>query len=771
MRRTWTILLTGALLALVAAPALADGFIVVRRHPPDRPQVRNVPLAVKYHRVKVEIQDQVAVTHIDQVFVNPNGWQVEGRYIFPLPDDASVTKFSMYIDGKEVQGELLEKEKARKIYEDIVRRMQDPALLEYIGTRMFQARIFPIPGRAERRIKLTYSEVLENDGGLVEYRYPLNTEKFSSKPLEDCSVDVTVSSKHPIRSVYSPSHRIDVVRKTETSVRASYEAKNVKPDQDFLLYYTQSTKDVAINVLTHRPPAEDGTFMVMLAPGDTGSKVVAKDVIFVQDTSGSMLDDGKINQARKALAFCLKSLGGGDRFNIISFATEARPFRDGLIPVTAESREAALIFINRLEAVGGTNIDEALQTAIGMVKDDGRPCMIVFLTDGKPTIGETDTDRLTKGIAKIGKKNVRLFTFGVGNDVNAPLLDRLATENRGAPEYVDPKEDLEVKIGSFYGKIAHPVLADLKLFIEGVETLDVYPKMLPDLFKGGQLIAMGRYKGKGPVVVRLKGNVNGEPREIVHEVNFAGRTDENGFLPRIWSLRKVGYLLEQMRLHGESKEVKDEIVRLARRHGIVTPYTSFLVLENEEMLSRDETARRQLGDDAPAAGRATRHAFGARPRAPAGARSGGSSGRDAGAGSGGGAPAPAADAPMAEEDRESAREGFRGVSGRGAVDASDALRRLKKAKSLDGDKDSRLNQEALRYLMRRIGGKTFYFDVSLKLWIDSMVKVEAERQKVKYLSDAYFALIAKIPEMGRYLSLGSKVIVNHAGTVYEIVEK
>jgi Ca-activated chloride channel family protein len=501
--------------------------------------------------------------------------------------------------------------------------------------------------------------------------------------------------------------------------------------------------------------------MVMIAPGQSGQKLVAKDVIFVQDTSGSMLDDGKIEQARKALAFCVKSLGEGDRFNIVSFATEARPFWDGLVDVNAENIEAAVSMIAKLEAVGGTNIDEALRLAVGMAEKSDRPCMVVFLTDGKPTIGETDSDRLAKGIAALGKKNVRLFTFGVGHDVNAPLLDRLAAENRGAPEYVDPKEDLEVKVSSFYGKIAHPVLADLALSIEGVEITDLYPKRLPDLFRGGQLIALGHYTGEGPVVLRLKGTIGGEAKEIVHEVTFAKRTDENAFLPRIWAIRKIGYLLEQMRLHGDSKEVRDEIVRLAKRHGVVTPYTSFLVLEDEEMLQRDAEARRRLGAEAPAPGKAVRDAFGDRPTArPAG---------DAGREAGGGAAAPGA--PVPEASREEAAAGFRRKSGRGAVDASGALKGLKEARNLESDDDERLDKEALRRLMRRIGSKTFYFDAESEMWIDAQAKVDAPRKKVKYLSDEYFELLTKHPEIGRYLSLGSRVLVTYSGTVFEIVER
>jgi Ca-activated chloride channel family protein len=254
-----SLLLTALLIAAAAAPALSDGFIVVRPRRPSRPQTRNVPLAVKYHHVDVKIRDQVAITEIDQVFVNPNGWVLEGTYIFPLPDGASISKFSMFIDGKEVKAELLERDKAREIYEGIVRRMEDPALLEYVGRRMFKARIFPIPAHGEKRLKLSYSQVLTSSAGLVEYLYPLNTEKFSSKPLESCAVNVTISGGRTIQNVYSPTHPVDVVKKSDKTIRASYEAKNVKPDTDFRLYYSQDAKDFALNLVTHKPKGEDRT--------------------------------------------------------------------------------------------------------------------------------------------------------------------------------------------------------------------------------------------------------------------------------------------------------------------------------------------------------------------------------------------------------------------------------------------------------------------------------------------------------------------------------
>ena len=251
------------LLAGASTEVLGDGFIVIERpiprpilppRPPrpPRPPPRLVPLAVKNHRVTCDITDGVAVIRIDQTFYNPNPRQVEGTYIFPLDDDIAVTGFSMFVGGREVKGEILDRDEARRIYESIVARMRDPALLEYAGTRMYRARIFPIPASGEVRVKLDYSQILTIDGGLVRYRYPLSTEKFSSKPLEQVSVLVNIDSKTPMKSVFCPTHTMSIVRKTDHQASASFEASNVKPDRDLVLYYTLSREDFGLALLTYR---------------------------------------------------------------------------------------------------------------------------------------------------------------------------------------------------------------------------------------------------------------------------------------------------------------------------------------------------------------------------------------------------------------------------------------------------------------------------------------------------------------------------------------
>jgi Ca-activated chloride channel family protein len=579
------LLVTAMLLGLImstAGASYADGIIIP--DPPPHIPITDVPnLTIKYHRVRVIIEGQVATTHVDQVFVNEAPYEVEGTYIFPLPEEAAISEFSMWVDGKKLEGQILDKDKARRIYEDIVRRRKDPALLEYVGRNAFQARIFPIPSHGERRVELEYSQVLSMDGGLVKYVYPLDTERFSARPLEEVAISVEVHSNEPIKAIYSASHQVAVDRRGEYNATVGYEEYDVVPDRDFELYYTISDEDFGLNLLSYREPGEDGFFLLLLAPKVEVKEreLVAKDVILVLDTSGSMRVE-KLDQAKGALEFVLDSLNDEDRFNIVTFSTGVRQYATRLQP--AKERNEALDFVQELEAVGGTDINRALLEALAQIGDE-RPALIIFLTDGLATEGVVDTEQIIANVAQASTEAVRVFTFGVGDDVNTILLDTLAQSHRGASAYVRPGQSIEEKVSAFYAKVSSPLLADLDLNFGDVHIEDTYPYPLPDLFAGTQLVMVGRYREGGFTTVTLKGELNDRPRSFAYgDIHFRDEGGES-FIPRLWATRKIGHLLSQIRLHGESKELVDEIVSLSVRYGIITPYTSFLVEETERALT------------------------------------------------------------------------------------------------------------------------------------------------------------------------------------------
>jgi Ca-activated chloride channel family protein len=711
------ILVLVALLLVPANSVLADGIIIPDPMPPDVPIVDVPYLTIKYHRVTVTIEDQVATTHVDQVFVNEARHEVEGTYIFPLPEAAAISDFAMWVDGQKLEGQILKREEARRIYEDIVRRRQDPALLEYVGRDAFQASIFPIPPGDERRVEIEYSQVLAMDNGLVEYVYPLNTEKFSPRPLEEVVVNVTVHSQEALKAIYSPSHDVDVERRGDHNATIGYEEYDVRPDRDFVLYYTVSPEDVGVNLLSYKPDASgDGFFLLLAAPKveiDT-QQVIAKDVILVLDVSGSMRGD-KIEQAKEALSFVLDNLNAEDRFNILAFSTSTRPYTRDLVP--ADERGEARDFVDRLEANGSTDINRALLEALSMAGQE-RPTILIFLTDGLPTVGEMDIDRIIANVGDGAPDNVRIFPFGVGYDVNTTLLDSIAQNHRGASGYVRPEEAIDEKVSAFYAKVSTPLLANLELDFGQIDMTDVYPYPLPDLFAGTQLVLVGRYHGGGDTTLTLRGQVN----DLAQTFEYGGVTfqQESGdeFIARLWATRKIGYLLQQIRLHGEENELVNEIVDLSIRYGIITPYTSFLVEETDRALR--EEGRQGISQDVQATAQ----------------------------------PAPA-----------SGQEAVERSAGEKTLSEAEAPAMPSLPPGLDGGQTDEYGNviSPVKY----VGAKTFVLNEGV--WTDTTFDPDKMTAvPVSFGSDDYFALVATHSDWGRYFALGDHVIVVLDGTAYEV---
>jgi Ca-activated chloride channel family protein len=727
-----TLLLLASAFALASppAPARADGIIIIDPpicRPPcpiPPPPPRETPyLTVQNHRVNVTIENQVATTRVDQVFRNDSQWSLEGTYIFPLPENAAISDFAMWINGQKVEGQLYTKEEARRIYDDIVRRRLDPALLEYIGRDLFQASIFPIDPGDTRRVEIEYSQILPVDNGLVHYVYPLSTERFSARPLEDVSVTVNIKSNEPIKAVYSASHPVSISREGRFGALVGWEDANVLPTADFSLYYTVSQDDIGVNLLSYKAQDEDGFFVLLVAPNVDAEQVVDKDVILILDVSGSM-EGEKMEQAREALKYVLDHLNQGDRFNIIAFSTGVRAFSSRPEPLSAlpEARR----FVDELRPEGSTDINRALLEAINAA-DRERPTIIVFLTDGLPTSGVVETPQILANVEQAAGPNLRIFPFGVGDDVDTVLLDTLAQEQRGVSAYVRPGERVDEQVSSFYAKVSTPVLADLSLDVTGVTLEDTYPYPLPDLFAGMQLILTGRYRDGGPASATLTGQVNGQERTFrFDDLTFAsGPATSNRsaeFIPRLWATRKVGYLLNQIRLHGENRETIDEIVNLSVRYGIITPYTSFLVEEPELALSQE--GRGQLADEA----------FAAEAAAPAEVSGDAAVSKAVEQNSLAGA-AQAAPLPLATATA--------GTDGTGGATASTAA-------------------------VTAVGDKAFVLKDGV--WTDTTFDPTAmTTTQLPFPSDLFLEFLGDHPDAGKYFALGERVIVVLDGVAYETI--
>jgi uncharacterized protein YegL len=719
---------------LFCGAAFGQGVIIpdeCHRCPPIPRPPRPVPipriLNVKSVKITTKIDAQVATTKVEQVFENETPYRLEGSYFFPIPESASLSDFAIYDGNKRLSGEVMEKNKARQIYNEIVRRQIDPGLLEYVGKDLFQASVFPIEPRSTKKIELTYSQVLKNEGGTVSYRYDLGSgRRIQQQPIKEIAASLEINSPIDLKNIFSPSHKISISKDSERKARLSFEGAGADTQKDFLLYYSLSEKDFGLSLLTHREPGKDGYFLMLISPkSNVGEQErVAKDIVFVLDTSGSMSGE-KIEKAKAALKFGVESLSARDRYNIISFSGEEHLMKASLIEADREGKQAGVKFIENLQAEGGTNINDSLVTAFKQFQSGDRPAMIVFLTDGLPTVGTTDVQQIIKNVANGNKANVRLFSFGVGYDVNTNLLDKLSADNRGTSDYIEPQEDLEVKVSNFFARVNYPVLSDLKLDFGGIEAELMYPRAIGDLFKNSQLVLVGRYKNSvNNATVRLTGKMAGRDATFTFANQaFPNERDENKFLPRLWAVRRVGYLLEQIRLNGENKELRDEIVGLGTRFGIVTPYTSFLVTEDGGRIAMQDAPQDRRRDFQAMAENNRRSAQRA-GNAPAGAPSG---------------------------------------IGEGAIAYSKAEKKMK-----ESDTDDRL--DAYVSTVRTVGEKTFR--AQNEVWTDTEYKDTSALPVVelKFGSDEFFNLITKEPKLAEYFSLGKKVTVVYKGKVYKIVE-
>ena len=743
---------------LAGLPVRGDGLIIIRDPPHFVPgHFQFAPLAVTYHRVTVDIKDNVATTLVDQEFYNPNNARLEGTYIFPLPPGAHIDKFAMDINGKMMEAELLSADKARAIYEEIVRKMKDPALLEYVGRDAFKVRIYPIEPNSRKQIKIKYTQLLKNDSGLVEYVYPLNTEKFSSVPIKDVSVKVTIDGSAPLKSIYCPSHTADVRRDGATRAVVGFEARDARPDSDFKVVFSRQANPLGIDLLCSRQAGADGYFMLLASPGMTAvkAKPQPKDICFVLDTSGSMVGP-KLDQAKKALRFCLANLNENDRFEIIRFSTEAESIFNALVPADKANLAKADEFIAGFKPIGGTAIGEALDKAMALGGTarpvSGRPYLVIFLTDGLPTIGETREDPLVEQVKKAKGSDIRIFTFGIGTDINTHLLDRIAGETKAVSQYVLPTEDLEIKLSGFYTKIKEPVMSNLSLSFTNPEIriTQLYPSTLPDLFNGDQLVVFGRYSGKGAAAVRISGIYNGKPHEFVADVSFAEAAPGTDYIPQLWATRRVGWLLDEMRLHGESAELKDEVTKLAREFGIVTPYTAYLIVEDERKRSVPIAMRnfQEFEADREVFRRAEDQM---RSVAKEAASSGPRSGRVA------------VDNARAIQDFNEARED---------ISRSARINEMMK-KDVDGklavNQGYRASQtQNYANQSRRVNGRAFYQNGNV--WTDSTAQAQRNlrQQNVRFNSPEYFALQRQHPAAISWLALGNNVDVVIGDTLYQI---
>lgn len=731
------------------------------RPPGHRPQVQSAALEMTRHQVQVKINDQLAVTEIEQAFHNPLNRRLEGTFLFPVPDGATLRKFTMEIDGKPVEAELLAAEEARKIYEDIVRRQRDPALFEFLGRSLYKFRIFPIEPNSTRTVRFSYEQLLKSDLGLIGYTYPMSVERFCPQPVKKLALSVELNSSQDLKSIYSPTHELEIRRDGGKRATIGYESTDDVAQSDLQLFFSRDREEVGMSLLTHRGDVdEDGYFLLLASPGlvDERGEVMAKDVVFVLDSSGSMAGN-KLEQAKKALEFCVANLNERDRFEVLRFSTETETVFQGMVAATADHRDKATRFIRGLKPLGGTAINDALKEALALRSEgDERPFVVIFLTDGLPTVGETNIDRIVANVSAETGGSTRIFSFGIGHDVNTHLLDRITESTRAYSQYVLPDEDIEVKVSNFFSRIKDPVLAGPTFAIsERIGANRLYPHPLPDLFNGDQLVLVGRYETPGSASGTLTGKVAKETRTHVYDLNFAEQSTEHDFIPRLWANRRIGWLLDQIRLNGESKELKDEVAQLAREHGIVTPYTAWLIVEDEERRNVTQSVRSvQLNEQNRLALNYSRDSVEQLGKQQSGAASvlSARSNQEARYSSVASQSAPSRTAEALDQDY---------LSRYGDLFQAEPSRVAGQPAPTVQVKPSELVNQA-----QSVAGKTFYWDG--EAWVDSAIQAneKAEVQTITFNSEDYFELVKSQPKVAPWLAVGSQVRFFHNGQIYEI---
>lgn len=766
----------------------------------------SVGLHLQAEAVKVEIKDQVAKTYITQTFSNDSDRNLAGTYLFPLPDDTTFSSFSLHIDGKPVEGKILEASAARQEYEQIVRRMVDPGLLEYADYKTVRARIFPIPAHGTKKVELEYTQLLKAENGLMKYRFPLKS-KVDDSPAEEIKVDVKIASAQGLRTIWSPTHVISSNRPDNNNAKVGMIEKNSLPDKDFLLYYSVSNSELAANLITHKAEGEDGYFLMTLSPPFQSKAVIGKDVVLVADTSGSMQGE-KMDENKRALKYVIKALHPSDRFGLVEFNTDAETFKNNLVPATPENKKAACEFIDELTARGGTNIGDAISIGKTLLAGEAtRPAYMIFMTDGEPTVGEREVDKLIT-LAN-SKRDVRVFDFGIGYDINTRLLNKLAEAHHGTAQFVEPDENVETALASFYEKIKSPVLSDVKLAYTGMDVKNVYPRDVKDIFAGSQVLLLGRYKKGGNATIALTGKVNGSEKSFSFPLNFATTQAGNSHLVKLWAMRRIGYLTEVAHSNGENKEVIDEIIALSKQHGIISQYTSYLVTdpsENGRLANNLPVPAPPMMSDRRRAGVHTmatpsRGFFGAQAGA-GGASAGMVRGTLAQASPRSGARSSMSSDSMASSfgDEEALRDWgasskkpamayqnkvLHGAKQMQVLDATSLAREIKSegetgqkavisAKETSKLKSSNVllaDKDGLRSgITQMVGEKTFVLNGIT--WIDSGYneRTSPKPKTIEFGSQAYFDLLKAEPGLSKYLAVGKQIIVSYKGNVYKIIQ-
>jgi Ca-activated chloride channel family protein len=664
--------------------------------------------------VRVELVDRVLRYEITETFVNHGSRIGEADFMFPLPKGAAFQDLKLEINGEMVAGETMNANQARQIYEEIVRRQRDPALLEWMGYGLLRARIFPIAPGEQKKVVVRFQTVAQREGDALRVDYfrgvRTNQREANQQPEGRMSFVLTYPNDPMYGRAYSPTHSLydeayggDVIRDrafafNDRSSTRRVEIRDARGEVTLLIPIRRSAA-AAISLLANATGNDDGFALITLSPPAIQPRAVPRDLTFVLDVSGSMSGE-KMTQARAAGKQILRSLSPADRFRLIDFSSDVRTFRDGFSYATRENIRAAERYLDELDAQGSTNISGALDEALSSPVQYGRLPIVLFLTDGQPTVGERDGSVIASSVAnRRGAR--RLFTFGVGADLNVSLIEQLALEGRGTASFVRPDESVERAVSIVASRLTSPLVTDVRVHADGVRLRKMHPSGAVDIFAGEDLVILSRYDGSGNAVLHFEGQTTNGPVSWSTRVYFPERSRENPFVARLWATQRIGFLSAEKRKHGGSQEINDEIRDLGERFGIPTEFSSYLVVEP------GMNQRRAIGAGGQLNGVVLRGASSA--------------------------PAPAA----VQFEAAKAAAAQRSATSMSAADEAVGIR-----------DDANV---------RRAGNVTFVLRDSV--WTDVRFKKSRTVLQVKPFSEAYFKLIEIVPELREPFSVGERVIV------------
>jgi Ca-activated chloride channel family protein len=655
--------------------------------------------------VRADLDGRVVRYEVTETYTNRGGMVGEADYLLPLPKGAAFEELALSINGETATGETMNSERARGVYEEIVRKLRDPALVEWMGHGLLRARIFPIQPGEEKRVVVRFRAVAEREGDA------LRLDWLGGRRANDAGDNSSFTLAYPddgaLGDAYSPTHTLHVMHERNRRVAHVDDARGPVT----MLVPVRSRSSAAVSLLANAPTGEDGFALITLSPPAQAVRATPRDIVLVIDVSGSM-SGRKIEQARAAGRQLLQSLTPSDRFRLIDFSSDVRSFRDGWSVATGGNVRAAGEYLDALRASGGTNIRGALEEALASDTPAGRLPLVLFLTDGAPTVGETRPDAIAQRAAELRRER-RIFTFGIGADVNAALLEQIALQGRGTATYVRPEESVERAVGVVAERLARPVATDVHIHADGVRLYGLQPQGAIDLFAGQDLVVLARYAGtREDATLVIEGRTSDGPVRWTGHVSFPAHTSKNEFVARLWAVQRVGYLSAERRRGGGNAELDAELRQLGERYGIPTEFTSYLVTENGAL-----TAAGMPGSG--------------------GIRKLGMSTADANL------PSP----PMAMQ-----------------FEAAKAASVQRAATSLgDVDHDARSDKPELT----RVAGNR-RFTLQDGVWTESRSASGLPVIRIKPFSPAYFSLVQRVPELAPLFAIGERVRVQGRRVVIEV---